>query len=98
MSFETHIAEDRRLQILILLSESAEYAANEFLLQTALEQFGHAVSQDRLRSDLAWLAEQALLTIDDVGTVQVARLNTRGGDVAAGRAVVPGVKRRKPRG
>ena len=98
MSFETHVTEDRRLQILILLSESANYAANEFLLQAALEQFGHAVSQDRLRSDLAWLKEQDLLKIEEVGTVRVATLTTRGDDVATGRATAPGVKRRKPRG
>jgi len=49
-----------------------------------------------VRTDLAWLAEQGLLQTATTGDVTMATLLTRGVDVAAGRAVVPGVKRPLP--
>lgn len=90
------LAEDRRLVILRLLESSGGYRANEYLLQTALPSFGHDVSQDRLRADLAWLAEQSLVQLDDQSGVQVATATQRGVDVALGHARVPGVKRPRP--
>jgi hypothetical protein len=36
MSFQNTVTEDRRLSVLLLLSESAAYSCNAFLLQTAL--------------------------------------------------------------
>lgn len=92
-SFDDFATEDRRLVVLRLLSESNAATANEYLLQSALEQYGHSVGQDRLRADLAWLAEQGLVTVAQPGGVHVATLTPRGDDVAHGRARVPGVKR-----
>lgn len=91
--FAQHLAEDRRLVILRVLLESAGFTANEYILQSMVERFGHVVSGDRIRSDLAWLVEQSLITVEDVGPVQIARLVARGEDVARGRSTVPGVKR-----
>ncbi len=91
--FSTHLTEDRRLVVLRVLAESSGYTANEFILQQMLEQFGHVVSIDRVRTDLAWLQEQQMLTISDVADVQIAHITARGQDVAAGRTVVPGIKR-----
>jgi hypothetical protein len=95
-TFTKIVDEDRRLTILLLLSESPDYKANHFLLQTALDGFGHTVSVDRLKSDLAWLAEQGLVVQHDTAGVQVPQLTDRGLDVAQGRVVVPGVKRPRP--
>lgn len=88
------ITEDRRLSILLLLDDAV--AANEALLQTALAQFGHSPSADQVAGDLAWLAEQGLATTSKLAGLVVARITTRGSDVANGRAVVPGVKRPRP--
>ncbi|MBA2411074.1 MAG: ArsR family transcriptional regulator [Gammaproteobacteria bacterium] len=96
MSYAEQLAADRRLTILKLLADSAGYSANEYLLQSALEGFGHAVGQDLLRTELAWLAEQSLVAVLDVAQVNIAKLTARGGDVAAGRISVPGVKRPGP--
>lgn len=90
------VEEDRRLSILRLLAESNEYKANEFLLQSALDGVGHAVSGDRLRADLAWLAEQGLVGVETVAEVRVPKLSARGLDVAQGRVTHPGVKRPRP--
>lgn len=96
MSYERILTEDRRLQILRLLEQSAGYSASALLLGSALDSMGHAVSQDRLMVDLDWLAEQDLVAVTDVGSVAVAKLTARGGDAAAGRARVRGVKRPMP--
>ena len=95
-SFADVQTEDRRLAILRLLAESTDYRANLYLLQTALESFGHNVSHDRLHADLDWLYEQGLVTVAGLAGITLARLTERGADVAAGRAIVTGVKRPGP--
>ncbi|SHH33608.1 hypothetical protein [Desulfofustis glycolicus] len=96
MSFAKLVQEDLRLVVLRVLAEDADYSHNEHVLRAALGAVGHNISLDRLRTELAWLAEQGLIAIDDSIGVQVARLTTRGLDVAGGATVVPGVKRPVP--
>ncbi len=91
--FAAFVAEDRRLVILRVLANMPAYRSNSFLLTTLLGKWGHEPSADQVKGDLAWLQEQGLLTVQDVEGVYIATLATRGADVAAGRAVVPGVKR-----
>lgn len=95
-SYAQLLEQDRRLQILQLLAESHGYKANQFILQSALDTFGHTVSMDRVKADLAWLAEQGLIVIGELGDVQIPALTDRGLDVAQGRAIAPGVKRPRP--
>jgi hypothetical protein len=95
-SFSEHVTADRRLVVLRLLEQAPDYRGNAFLLQRALDGFGHAVGMDRLGTDLAWLAEQDLVKVEQVGGVSIAALTQRGLDVANGRATVPGVARPAP--
>lgn len=92
-TFAAFLAEDRRLVILLVLADMPAYRTNSFLLTTLLGKFGHEPSSDQVKGDLAWLQEQQLVTVEVVESVHIATLTTRGADVAAGRAVVPGVKR-----
>lgn len=94
--FADHLAADRRLVILKLLEQAPDYRGNAYLLQTALNDFGHAVGMDRLHTDIAWLDEQGLLVASSVGGITIAQLTQRGGDIAKGRGTVPGVKRPAP--
>lgn len=97
MSFQNLLAEDRRLAILRLLAADAAYAINESVMQAALDPLGHRVGRDVVRGEFAWLKEQGLVEVEQVtDAVHVARLTSRGLDVAEGRAVVPGVKRPRP--
>lgn len=87
-----------RLTLLRLLAEQPGYRSNSSILtQAADATAGFTVSRDQVRTELAWLAEQGLVTTSSVvdGLI-VATLSERGGDVAAGRAVVPGVQRPGP--
>jgi Fe2+ or Zn2+ uptake regulation protein len=97
MSFAEVVTADIRLVMLRALAEDTGYSHNESVLQSVLEVFGHGISRDRIRTELSWLAEQGLVTLRDAAGYLVATLTGRGGDVAAGRVTVPGVKRPRPR-
>lgn len=97
-SFDQQYREDRRLVLLRLLSEAPAYRANSSNLQAYLSAFAVRATRDDVRTDLAWLAEQDLVTTEEVVSgVVVATLTGRGADVAAGLAQVPGVSRPSPR-
>jgi len=100
MSFADLLQADRRLVMLRLLQQSPGYALNSSILLTGLEELGHRVSRDLVATELAWLAEQNLVRVEQVDTstkaLLVATLTERGLDVQAGRATVPGVKRPSP--
>ncbi|MFB9087697.1 ArsR family transcriptional regulator [Erwinia tracheiphila] len=72
--------------------------ANESVLQTCLDAWGHRVSRDMVRTHCHWLTEQGLVSVKDVSGCLVVTLSERGADVAEGRSTVPGVKRPRPRG
>ena len=91
--FASFMAEDRRLVILKVLAELPAYRTNSFLLHTLLAKWGHDPSADQVKTDLTFLQEQGLLTLEVVESVFIATLTTRGADVAAGRITNPGVKR-----
>lgn len=97
MTFQQTVTEDRRLSLLLVLAETPGYRANAFLLRDAIAGiYGHSASIDQVKTDLAWLAEQDLASTHTTGDVVMATMTTRGADVAAGRAHVPGVKRPMP--
>ncbi|SDA63538.1 hypothetical protein SAMN03159443_01922 [Pseudomonas sp. NFACC15-1] len=91
--YADYLRHDMRLVILRLLVEMPGYRANSSVLNTALDNFGHTASRDQVKTELQWLAEQAAVTLADIGPVLVATLTERGQDIAAGRARVPGIKR-----
>lgn len=98
MSFAELVQSDIRLVILRALAQDLGYSHNDSILHAALGMYGHKCSRDTVRTELTWLEEQRLVTIDKVGETYVATITERGVDVANGMATVPGVKRPGPRG
>ncbi|WP_028586677.1 hypothetical protein [Desulfocurvus vexinensis] len=96
MSYATLLQENRRLEILRALAQDPDYELNAPLLQDVLRLTGLGASADQVRTDVAWLAEQGLVTVRSLETVPLVRLTGRGCDVAAGLALVPGVARPRP--
>ncbi|MGL5813490.1 MAG: VpaChn25_0724 family phage protein [Aeromonas sp.] len=96
MSFKEMITSDKRLVILRSLREMTGYKANDSILDSCLETFGHSVSRDEVRTHMRWLEEQGLITVEKVGETLVAKLTGRGGDVATGKSMVDGVKKPRP--
>ncbi|SIS88068.1 winged helix-turn-helix domain-containing protein [Neptunomonas antarctica] len=86
--------EDQRLVILRGLLDFGGNA-NESVIQSCLDAYGHRISRDTVRTHMKWLEEQGLVRIDDVAGCYVGTLTARGQDASEGRAAVPGVK--KPR-
>jgi hypothetical protein len=93
---QERLTEDRRLAILRLLQEMPASRSNSSVIADMLVMLGHEVSRDYVRTQLRWLEEQELMSVENVGGVLVVNLAERGHDVATGAAVVDGVK--KPRG
>ena len=90
------IQADRRLNVLEVLHQDADYSHNEHILKSVLESLGHGISTDLVRTELRWLEEQGLVSVEDIGSVLVARLTERGVDVALGRSRVDGIARPRP--
>ena len=93
MRYADYLREDQRLVILRILSEMPSYSSNSSVIWSVLTRYGHSPSRDKVKTELRWLEEQGLVTVENIETVLVARLTERGGDVSAGRAIVDGVKR-----
>jgi len=98
MSYAKIVSEDIRRKILDILESDPAYSHNEGIIQQALGYVGHKISSDKLRTELAWLNEQGLVSTDDVSGVVVAKLTNRGEDVALNRGNAPGVARSRPQG
>lgn len=97
MSYRETFSEHVRLCILRLLTEAAEYEANNSIIADAVCEFGLNASRDFVNTQLTWLEEQGLVSMRRVTpAIAVVQLKKRGLDVAEGRAVVPGVKKRGP--
>jgi hypothetical protein len=97
MSYRQTIAEHVRICLLRLLEEAPEYEANNAILGDGVAIYGLRVTRDLVNTELSWLDEQGLIKLQQVsGSISVARLTSRGLDVARGRATVPGVRKRGP--
>lgn len=99
--FPTFHAEHIRLATLRFLAAAPGYFANDSVLQQGVEALGLSCTRDQMRGHLTWLEEQRLITMQrpgGAGPVLVATLSERGGDVAAGRSTVLGVRKPSPGG
>lgn len=97
MGYSEHETQHLRLTILRELHSDNNYQMNESLLRDAVKRFGFSPSRDVLKTQLRWLEEQGLVTVEDVGSgFLVAKLTERGADVSEGSAKVDGVKRPGP--
>lgn len=89
--------EHLRITILRLLAQQPDYALNESVLSDLLRPFAFGIGRDKLRTELSWLGDQSLLTINDLHGLLVATITERGLDVSQGAVTAPGVKRPSPR-
>lgn len=97
MALKEMLQKDRRLVVLRILSESAGYTANDSIIDTSLDLYGHKVSRDVVKAELAWLEEQGLIALEELSGTLVATITQRGLDVANGQATNPGVKKPMPK-
>ncbi|RHW17187.1 ArsR family transcriptional regulator [Sphingomonas gilva] len=87
-----------RLTLLRVLANAPSYCANSSILAEAVGMMGLRASRDQVRSELAWLREQRLVTIEEPSpALLVACITERGLDVSSGASTVPGVQRPSPK-
>lgn len=97
MSYSDFTFQHIRLSVLRLLAEQPGYSANDSVLTDAVRMLGLVCTRDQMRTNLAWLDEQRLVTLlKPTDTLTVATITERGADVAAGRSIVAGVQRPSP--
>lgn len=98
--YDEYRAELRRPVILKLLSDFPNYRGNDDVLQQSLVDFGREASIEEVQGDLSHLESHGLVTLTrmktPLGDFLVAELTRRGGDVAAGRLSIPGIRRPLP--
>lgn len=88
-----------RLAVLRVLDQAPGYSANDSVLHQAMNALGLVCSRDQMRGELAWLAQQLMVSTVEAGIgLTIATLTERGADVAAGRSVFPGIQRPSPKG
>lgn len=92
-SYAQVVTEHERLVILRILDELPSYTSNSSLLASLLGQYGLQASRDKVATEIHWLAEQGLVTVDTAADILIVKLTSRGSDVAQGKTSVPGVKR-----
>lgn len=99
MSYADLINADMRLVMLRFLKEAdGDYRLNSSILHKLLAATaGYTTARDKMLTELFWLKEQGLVTLEEAGNIYIATLTQRGLDVASGSARVPGVARPSPR-
>ena len=96
MSYQKTLAEHRRLTILKHLEKVSGYTANASILTDVANGVGVTSTRAQVESDLTWLEEAGLVTLDRAGDFIVVIATQRGVEVALGRSFVEGVKRPRP--
>jgi hypothetical protein len=92
-TFQDLLTADRRLVLLRLLADLPGRKGNSSVLASLLDRWGHSVSRDYVKTQIAWLAEQGLVTAEDLGPVVLATITERGIEAVEDRVRVPGVSR-----
>ena len=86
----------RRLCVLQLLRDEADYRLNATLLLSLVNNHGFATGHDKLENELLWLQEQGLVSLSKVGSITLATIVARGLEVANGFVTISGVERPNP--
>lgn len=87
----------RRLAILRFLADCDGYTANGSIIADVLNGVGIGSTSDQVTTELAWLKEQGLIELVDLGHLLLATAATRGVEIAGGLAAHPGIQRPRPR-
>lgn len=88
------LAAARRGVILRLILDTGNFGLSSDSLQDAFDLLGRPAALDQIRKDMLWLEQAMLVTTESLeATVIVAKLTSKGEDVAKGRISYPGVQR-----
>jgi hypothetical protein len=78
---------------ILLALEALNFTSNDSVIKDSCDLFGNHMSSDQVRTQLCWLDEQGLVSVERKNSYMIATLTSSGQDVANGRSFVEGVKR-----
>lgn len=96
MSYQDTVREHARIAILRFLEDAPRYTSNASMLSTQLPLLGIAFTRDQVTTELHWLREQGMVTLEDNSGFIVATATTRGVEIAQGIARHPNIQRPRP--
>ncbi|QGM46723.1 hypothetical protein [Methylocystis heyeri] len=97
MSADQIIREHARLIILRDLAEQPDGRWNSEALREDLEErWAITKTREWVHDELRWLAEMGAATVNEIGSVLIAKLTQKGLDHVERRRVITGVKRPSP--
>ena len=96
MSYSDELRKHARLAILRFLEDAPRYTSNVSMLSEQLPRVGIAYTRDQVTTELHWLQEQGMLSLESHGGFIVAVGNTRGVEIAQGIARHPEIQRPRP--
>ena len=96
MKYSEFTNRDLRLVLLRSLSKHPAFSANEVILQSEAEAFGHSRSRDAIRTELHYLEEMGAVVLKEAGSVLVATLALRGSEHVRGLAIIEGINQPSP--
>jgi hypothetical protein len=86
----------RRLVILRTLAGIPGYAANESIVEDALDRWRVMSTRDQVRTELVWLADQGFVTNEAIGDFMMATITQAGLDVSQGKRLHPDIEKPAP--
>ncbi|KXF92102.1 hypothetical protein [Phaeobacter inhibens] len=96
MSYADDLRKHARISILRFIEDAPKYTSNVSMLATQLPRVGIAFTRDQIATELHWLAEQGMATIETIGDFVVVTATSRGVEVAQGIARHPEIQRPRP--
>ena len=96
MSYSDLVTRHARIAILRFLEDAPQYTTNASMLSTALPRLGISYTRDQVETELSWLQEQGLVTVEETGGFVVATATVRGVEIAQGIATHPKIQRPRP--
>jgi hypothetical protein len=85
-----------RIAILRFIEAAPKYISNVSMLTEQLPRVGIAYTRDQVETELEWLAEQDMVTLERNGAFIVVTATVRGVEVAQGTARHAKIQRPRP--
>lgn len=88
--------EDNRRSVLWYLLYDSDHELSDTMIGQCFEMQRKNISSDGLKTQIAWLSEQQLVTVSNIGSTSSVALTDRGLEVAKGIVNAIGVRDLRP--
>lgn len=96
MSYQDELRQHARLAILRMLEDAPRYTSNVSIMTDLLPRFGISYGRDQVETEVHWLHDQGMLSIDDLNGFIVVTATLRGVEIAKGVTTHPQIQRPRP--